>query len=82
MPLCTSCTSTYNDNVVLVVMIETPVGIANAYEIASVPGVDVVLIGSFEYVGILCFFSAGAYPLMSDAVLCSQPASVQREAGR
>ena len=42
--------STYNDNVVLVVMIETPVGIANAYEIASVPGVDVVLIGNFECV--------------------------------
>jgi hypothetical protein len=29
-------------------MIETPVGIANAYEIASTPGVDVVLIGNFE----------------------------------
>ena len=40
--------STYNDNVILVVMIETPVGIANAYEIASTPGVDVVLVGNFE----------------------------------
>lgn len=41
---------TYNDNVVLVVMLETPVGIANAYEIAAVPGVDVVLVGNYECV--------------------------------
>jgi 2-keto-3-deoxy-L-rhamnonate aldolase RhmA len=27
-------------------MIETPVGVANAYDIASVPGVDVVLVGN------------------------------------
>jgi 2-keto-3-deoxy-L-rhamnonate aldolase RhmA len=40
--------STYNDNVVVAVMIETPVGVANAYEIASVPGVDVVFIGNFD----------------------------------
>ena len=40
--------ATYNDNVVLVVMLETPVGIANAFEIASVPGVNVVLIGNYE----------------------------------
>ena len=38
----------YNDNVVVVVMIETPVGVANAYEIANVPGVDVVIIGNFD----------------------------------
>ncbi len=37
---------TINDNMLLVVMIETPVGVANAYEIASVPGVDVVIIGN------------------------------------
>ncbi len=37
---------TINDNMLLVVMIETPVGVANAFEIASVPGVDVVIIGN------------------------------------
>jgi 2-keto-3-deoxy-L-rhamnonate aldolase RhmA len=37
---------TANDNMLLIVMIETPVGVANAYEIASVPGVDVVIIGN------------------------------------
>ena len=30
----------------VVVMIETPTGVANAYDIASVPGVDVVIIGN------------------------------------
>jgi 4-hydroxy-2-oxoheptanedioate aldolase len=44
---------TANDNMLVVVMIETPVGVANAYEIARVPGVDVVLaanndLGSFS----------------------------------
>ena len=30
----------------VVVMIETPTGVANAFDIASVPGVDVVIIGN------------------------------------
>ena len=30
----------------VVVMIETPTGVANAYDIASVPGVDVVIVGN------------------------------------
>jgi 2-keto-3-deoxy-L-rhamnonate aldolase RhmA len=30
----------------VVIMIETPTGAANAYDIASVPGVDVVIIGN------------------------------------
>jgi 4-hydroxy-2-oxoheptanedioate aldolase len=34
------------DNTLLIVMVETAVGVANAYEIASVPGVDVVIIGN------------------------------------
>jgi 2-keto-3-deoxy-L-rhamnonate aldolase RhmA len=37
---------TVNDNMLLVVMIETPTGVANAYDIASVPGVDVVIVGN------------------------------------
>jgi len=32
-----------NDNILIIVMIETPVGVANAHEIARVPGVDVVM---------------------------------------
>jgi 2-keto-3-deoxy-L-rhamnonate aldolase RhmA len=39
---------TANDNMLLVVMIETPTGVANAYDIASVPGVDVVIIGNHD----------------------------------
>jgi len=37
---------TVNDNMLVVVMIETPTGVANAYDIASVPGIDVVIIGN------------------------------------
>jgi 2-keto-3-deoxy-L-rhamnonate aldolase RhmA len=37
---------TYNDNVVLVLMIETPEGVAIADKIAAVPGVDVVFAAS------------------------------------
>lgn len=37
---------TANDNMLVVVMIESPTGVANAHEIARVPGVDVVLVGN------------------------------------
>jgi 4-hydroxy-2-oxoheptanedioate aldolase len=37
---------TFNDNMLVVVMIESPTGVANAYDIARVPGVDVVIIGN------------------------------------
>jgi 2-keto-3-deoxy-L-rhamnonate aldolase RhmA len=37
---------TINDNMLVVVMIETPTGVANAYDIASVPGIDVVIMGN------------------------------------
>jgi len=37
---------TFNDNMLVVVMIESPTGVANASEIARVDGVDVVLIGN------------------------------------
>ena len=37
---------TINDNMLVVVMIESPTGVANAHEIARVPGVDVVIIGN------------------------------------
>jgi 2-keto-3-deoxy-L-rhamnonate aldolase RhmA len=35
-----------NDNVLTVVMIETPDGVANAWEIAAMPGIDVVIQGN------------------------------------
>jgi 4-hydroxy-2-oxoheptanedioate aldolase len=41
---------TFNDNMLVVVMIETPTGVANAYDIASVPGVDVVIVGNNDLV--------------------------------
>jgi 2-keto-3-deoxy-L-rhamnonate aldolase RhmA len=34
---------TINENMLVVVMIETPVGVANAYDIARTPGIDVVI---------------------------------------
>ena len=37
---------TFNDNMLVVVMIESPTGVANVSEIASVAGVDVVIIGN------------------------------------
>jgi 4-hydroxy-2-oxoheptanedioate aldolase len=37
---------TFNDNMLVVVMIESPTGVANAYDIAMVPGIDVVIIGN------------------------------------
>jgi 2-keto-3-deoxy-L-rhamnonate aldolase RhmA len=37
-----------NDNVLSVVMIETPEGVDNAYEIASTPGLDVVILGNSD----------------------------------
>ncbi|MFB3776877.1 MAG: HpcH/HpaI aldolase/citrate lyase family protein [Bryobacteraceae bacterium] len=39
---------TVNDNMLVVVMIETPTGVANAHEIARVPGIDVVIIGNAD----------------------------------
>ena len=51
---------TINDNMLVVIMIETPTGVANAYDIASVPGVNVVIIGNND----LASFSG--YPQTDD----------------
>ncbi len=40
--------TTVNDNMIVIVMIETPIGVANAYDIASVPGVDGVLVANTD----------------------------------
>jgi len=37
-----------NDNMLVVIMIETPLGVANAKEIAAVPGVDVIFAASTD----------------------------------
>jgi 2-keto-3-deoxy-L-rhamnonate aldolase RhmA len=39
---------TANDNMVVVIMIETPIGVDNAEKIASVPGVDVIFAASVD----------------------------------
>ena len=39
---------TINDNMVVVIMIETPLGVANAKEIAAVPGIDVIFAASTD----------------------------------
>ena len=41
--------STINDNMLVVVMIETQEGVKNALEIASQPGIDVVIIGNADF---------------------------------
>ena len=38
--------SSVNDNILVAVMIETVEGVNNAYEIASTPGIDVVILGN------------------------------------
>ena len=42
------CATTANDNVMIVAMIESPVGVAIAREIANEPGVDVVFAASSD----------------------------------
>ncbi len=37
---------TIDENMLVVIMIETPTGVANAFDIANVPGVDVVIVGN------------------------------------
>ena len=39
---------TANDNIVVVIMIETPIGVENAAQIADVPGVDVIFAASTD----------------------------------
>ena len=39
---------TANDNMLVVIMIETPIGVGNAEKIASVPGVDVIFAASVD----------------------------------
>ena len=39
---------TINDNMLVAIMIETPLGVANAKEIASVPGIDVIFAASTD----------------------------------
>src|SRR5580693_1076831 len=46
---------TINDNMLLVIMIETPTGVANAFDIACGQGVDVVIIGNNDLSSFSCF---------------------------
>lgn len=48
VPAGSSFRASANDNMLVIVMIETLEGVANALEIASVPGVDVVLLGNAD----------------------------------
>ncbi len=51
-----------NENMIVIVMIETPIGVANAYEIASVPGVDGVLIANTDLSNFSGWFDREAGP--------------------
>lgn len=44
----TNYRQTFNDNALVILMIETPIGVANAYDIAAVPGIDVVITGNSD----------------------------------
>jgi 2-keto-3-deoxy-L-rhamnonate aldolase RhmA len=39
---------TVNDNMMVVAMIETPTGVSNAYDIARIPGIDVLLVANTD----------------------------------
>jgi 2-keto-3-deoxy-L-rhamnonate aldolase RhmA len=39
---------TFNDNMMVILMIETPIGVVNAYDIANVDGIDVVIVGNSD----------------------------------
>lgn len=51
-----------NENMLVIVMIETPIGVSNAYEIASVPGVDGVLIANTDLANFSGWFDREAGP--------------------
>jgi len=51
-----------NENMLVVVMIETPVGVAHASEIASVPGVDAVLVANTDLGNFSGWFDHNAAP--------------------
>jgi 2-keto-3-deoxy-L-rhamnonate aldolase RhmA len=44
----TNYRQTFNDNMLVILMIETPIGVVNAYDIAAVPGIDVVITGNSD----------------------------------
>jgi 4-hydroxy-2-oxoheptanedioate aldolase len=54
--------TTVNENMMVIVMIETPIGVANAYEIASVPGIDGVLIANTDLANFSGWFDRESGP--------------------
>lgn len=51
-----------NENMMIVVMIETPIGVAHASEIASVPGVDAVLVANTDLGNFSGYFDHNSAP--------------------
>lgn len=51
-----------NENMLVIVMIETPVGVAHASEIAAVPGVDGVLVANTDLGNFSGWFDHNAAP--------------------
>ena len=54
--------TTVNDNMMVIAMIETPIGVANAYEIASVPGIDGILIANTDLANFSGWFDRESGP--------------------
>jgi 4-hydroxy-2-oxoheptanedioate aldolase len=57
-----------NDSIVLVVMIETPEGVANAAAIAAVPGVDAVFVGPNDLAHSMGFENRWAEPAVQASI--------------
>jgi 2-keto-3-deoxy-L-rhamnonate aldolase RhmA len=56
-----------NDEILVIVMLESPEAIANADAIAAVPGIDVLLIGSFDLTSEMGIAGQMAHPMLIDA---------------
>jgi len=54
--------TTVNENMLVIAMIETPIGVANAYEIASVPGIDGILIANTDLANFSGWFDRESGP--------------------
>jgi 2-keto-3-deoxy-L-rhamnonate aldolase RhmA len=54
--------TTVNDNMLVIAMIETPIGVANAYDIASVPGIDGILIANTDLANFSGWFDRESGP--------------------
>lgn len=73
-------TRTANENLCVMVQIETPQGVAAAGEIAAVDGVDALFVGLFDLCAAMGYIDDPTHPAVQDAFSCV--AAVAHRAGR